>query len=209
MFPEAITYLDYFGTVVFAITGCLIAARKQSDILAFILLGLVTAVGGGTLRDLLIGRTPIFWLTNEIYILLCIGTALVMFVGLHHLNRIKHYKAFLLWSDAIGLATFTMIGTHIALESGVGFVPAILLGVTTACFGGVLRDLLSNEVTLIFRKDIYMTACIVGGMVYGGMVHYDIPYAMISGFFVCLGLRGLAIQYRLQLPGHRYFDNEI
>jgi len=208
MLPETITYLDYFGTVVFAITGCLIAARKQSDILAFILLGLVTAVGGGTLRDLLIGRTPVFWLTNEIYIMLCIGTALVMFVGLHHIQRIKHYKAFLLWSDAVGLATFTMIGTHIAVQADVGFVPAILLGVTTACFGGVIRDLLSNEVTLIFRNDIYMTACIAGSLVYIVTQHMGYETLAIPfGFLTCLTLRGLAIQYKLQLPGHKYFEN--
>lgn len=208
MFPDAITYLDYFGTIVFAISGCLVAAKKQSDILAFILLGLVTAVGGGTLRDLLIGRTPIFWLTNEIYILLCIGTAFVMFVGLHHIQRIRHYKAFLLWSDAIGLATFTMIGTHIALNAEVGYIAAVLLGVSTACFGGVLRDILSNEVTLILRNDIYMTACIAGSGIYILFNHlgHD-AIALPFGFITCLTLRGLAIQYKLQLPGHKYFEN--
>ncbi len=208
MLPETIIYLDYFGTIVFAISGCLVAARKQSDILAFILLGLVTAVGGGTLRDLLIGRTPIFWLTNEIYILLCIGTAFVMFVGLHHIQRIRHYKAFLLWSDAIGLATFTIIGTHIAVLAEVDFIPAILLGVSTACFGGILRDILSQEVTLIFRNEIYMVACIAGSVAYqlvylSGLEFWAVPV----GFTTCLVLRGLAIQYRLKLPGHKYFEN--
>ena len=154
--------LDYFGTIVFAISGCIVAARKQSDILAFILLGLVTAVGGGTLRDLLIGRTPLFWLTNHTYLLICIVTAFIMFIGLQHIQKSRHYKFILLWSDAIGISTFSILGTHIALTSGIAPVPAILLGVSTACFGGILRDMLSHEVTLIFMRDIYMTACIAG-----------------------------------------------
>jgi len=208
MFPDTITYLDYFGTIIFAMSGCLVAARKQSDILAFILLGLVTAVGGGTLRDLLIGRTPVFWLTNEIYILLCIGTAFVMFIGLHHIQRIRHYKSLLLWSDAIGISTFTIIGTHIAMQSGAGVMPSILLGVSTACFGGILRDILSNEVTLIFRNDIYMTACIVGSCTYIALVTMGLSSIAIPlSFLACLTLRGLAIRYKLQLPGHKYFEN--
>ena len=208
MLPETITYLDYFGTVVFAASGCLVAAKKQSDILAFILLGLITAVGGGTLRDLLIGRVPVFWIMDEIYLILTIATAVVMFVGLHHIERIRHYKSLLLWSDAVGISTFTIIGTHIAVQSGIGFVPAILLGVSTACFCGILRDMLSNEVTLIFRNDIYMTACIFGAVIYqlfyyAGYQSWAVPVAFIA----CFGVRGLAIRYRLKLPGHKYFQN--
>lgn len=208
MLPEILIFLDYFGTIIFAITGCLVAARMQSDILGFILLGLVTAVGGGTIRDLLIGRTPVFWTINEIYIILCIGTALIMFIGLHHLTRIRHYKSFLLWSDAIGISTFTIIGTHIAIESGVGFVPSILLGVSTACFGGVLRDMLSNQTTLIFRNDIYMTACILGSVIYATLFHFGFDaLAVPCGFISCFTLRALAIKYRLKLPMHKYFEN--
>jgi len=208
MLPDMITYLDYFGTIVFAMTGCLVAARKQSDILAFILLGLLTAVGGGTLRDLLIGRTPVFWLIDEIYLLLTITTAVIMFIGLHHIERIRHYRSMLLWSDAVGISTFTIIGTHIAVQSGIGFVPAILLGVSTACFGGILRDVLSNEITLIFRNDIYMTACIFGSIIY--QIFYYFGYETLAvpmAFLACFSVRGLAIRYRLKLPGHNYFRN--
>ena len=201
-------FLDYFGTAVFAASGCVVAARKQSDILAFILLGLVTAVGGGTLRDLLIGRTPLFWLTNQTYIFICILTAFILFFGLQHIQKARHYKSMLLWSDAIGISTFTIIGTHIALTSGIGFIPAVLLGVSTACFGGILRDMLSHEVTLIFMRDIYMMACVAGSVVYILMFNNGFePYAAPLGFLTCFTLRGLAILYNLKLPGHRYFEN--
>tara|TARA_B100001750_G_C15490676_1_gene591082 strand:+ start:743 stop:1354 length:612 start_codon:yes stop_codon:yes gene_type:complete len=201
--------LDYFGTIVFAISGCIVAARKQSDILAFILLGLVTAVGGGTLRDLLIGRTPLFWLTNHTYLLICIVTAFIMFIGLQHIQKSRHYKFILLWSDAIGISTFSILGTHIALTSGIAPVPAILLGVSTACFGGILRDMLSHEVTLIFMRDIYMTACIAGSITYSLLFFSDYnAYAAPVGFVACFILRALAIKYSLKLPGHRYFESE-
>lgn len=208
MLPETVIYLDYFGTIVFAMTGCLVAARRQSDVLAFILLGLVTAVGGGTLRDLLIGRTPIFWLTNQSYIVICIATAVMMFVGLHHLKRIKHYEFLLVWGDAVGLATFTIIGTHIALVNDIAFIPSILLGISTACFGGVIRDVISNESTLIFRNDIYMTACGVGAFVYAILYYMGLGIsAIVVGFAITFLIRGIAIHYNLKLPGHKYFDN--
>ncbi len=205
MFPDAIIYLDYFGTVVFAITGCLVAAKRQSDILAFILLGLVTAVGGGTVRDLLIGRTPVFWVMSEIYILICVMTAFMMFVGLHHIKRIKHYNFYLVWADAIGLATFTVIGTHIALSNEIAFVPSVLLGVSTACFGGVIRDIIAGEETLIFRNDIYMTACLLGAFIYGVIYMLGMPLiAIVVGFSVTLITRGIAIVYQLKLPYHKH-----
>jgi uncharacterized membrane protein YeiH len=205
MFPDAIIYLDYFGTVVFAITGCLVAAKRQSDVLAFILLGLVTAVGGGTIRDLLIGRTPVFWLMSETYILICIITGFMMFIGLHHIKRIRHYNFYLVWADAIGLATFTVIGTHIALTNDIAFVPSILLGVSTACFGGVIRDIIASEETLIFRNDIYMTACLLGALTYGSIYILEMPLvAIITGFLVTLMTRGAAIIYQLKLPSHKH-----
>lgn len=208
MISEIITHLDYFGTIIFAATGCLVAAKRQSDILAFILLGLITAVGGGTIRDLLIGRTPIFWLVEQRYIILCIVTAFVMFISLHNIKRIKHYDIFLIWADAIGLATFTAIGTHIAVIHGIAFFPAILLGVSTACFGGMLRDIISGETTLLFRNDIYMTACIIGSLTYILMANlYFEEIAIIASFIVTFFVRALAITCQLKLPGYRYFDN--
>ena len=209
MFSTPLMSLDYFGTIVFAMSGCIVAARRQSDILAFILLGLITAVGGGTLRDLLIGRTPLFWLTDHIYISICIITALVMFISLQHIQKSRHYKSMLLWSDAIGISTFTIIGTHIALTADIAMIPAVLLGVSTACFGGILRDMLSNEVTLIFMRDIYMTACIAGSVTYILLFNSDYTqFAAPLSFGVCFVLRALAIKYNLKLPGHKYFENE-
>lgn len=204
MFPDTIIYLDYFGTIVFAITGCLVAAKRQSDVLAFVLLGLVTAVGGGTMRDLLIGRTPVFWLTNQSYILICTVVAVMMFIGLHHMKRIRHYEFYLVWADAIGLATFTVIGTHIALVNEIAFVISILLGVMTACFGGVIRDIIAGEETLIFQNDVYMTACLLGAITYSILFSLGMPLpAIIAGFAVTLIVRGIAIIYQLKLPSHK------
>lgn len=187
----------------FAITGCLVAARKGSDILGFILLGLVTAVGGGTIRDMLIGRTPVFWIENPIYLFICVVVGVMMFVGLHHIKRIRHYEFMLVWADAIGIATFTVIGTYIAIDNGISFLPAILLGVSTACFGGLIRDLISQEETLIFRQDIYMTACIAGAgclIITHGLGYQTLAASL--GFAVTLIIRGLAILYGLRLPRH-------
>lgn len=210
MLPIAITYLDYFGTVIFAITGCLVAAKRQSDILAFILLGLATAVGGGTIRDILIGRFPVFWIQTPFYLVLCIATAIVMFWGIQRLIRSRHYEFFLVWSDAIGLATFTIIGTHIALMNNIDLIPSALLGCITACFGSVIRDVISNDETLILRNDIYMTASLAGAAVYIGLTSLDmnIELAVLGSFITTFAIRGLAIQYGLKLPGHRWFENE-
>lgn len=209
MLPAVITYLDYFGTVVFALTGCLVAAKRQSDILAFILLGLATAVGGGTIRDILIGRFPVFWIQNPFYLVLCTVTAMTMFWGLQRLSKIRHYEFFLVWSDAVGLATFTVIGTHIALTNGIAVVPAALLGCITACFGSVIRDVISNDETLILRNDIYMTASLAGAAVYIGLYGSDIMNgaAVVISFLTTFIIRGLAIQYGLKLPGYRLFGD--
>lgn len=203
MITEFMTALDYFGTVVFAITGCLVAAKRGSDILAFVLLGFVTAVGGGTIRDVLMGRMPVFWVEGPIYLIICIVTGTMMFMGLQHMKRIKNYEFMLVWADAIGLATFTVIGTHIAISGGVPALPAILLGVSTACFGGLIRDLLSQEETLIFKKDIYMTACIIGAIIYIACYSLRLEtLAVIGGFSSTFIIRGLAIHFHLKLPGH-------
>lgn len=209
MLPAAITYLDYFGTVIFAVTGCLVAAKRQSDILAFILLGLATAVGGGTIRDILIGRFPVFWIQNPLYLAICIVTAIVMFFGLRRIVRARHYERFLVWSDAIGLATFTIIGTHIALMNDIAYVPAALLGCMTACFGSVIRDVISNDETLILRNDIYMTASLAGAGIYIAVVtHIGTGMAVVAGFATTFIIRGMAIQYGLKLPGHQWFETE-
>lgn len=113
------------------------------------------------------------------------------------------------WADAIGLSTFTIIGTHIAMTSGIPIIPSILLGVSTACFGGVIRDLLSGHSTLIMRNDVYMTASIIGATVYIILVKMNMDaYAVIISFISSLSIRGLAIQYDLKLPGHKYFEND-
>jgi uncharacterized membrane protein YeiH len=209
MLPEAIIYMQYFGTIVLAVTGCLVAARKRGDILAFILFGLVTAVGGGTLRDLIIGRTPIFWVIDASYLIICVAVAFLMFRGLNHMRKIKHYEFYLVWADALGLATFTIVGTHIAIAADVSHIAAILLGVMSASFGGIIRDIIAGEETLILRQDIYMMAGIIGAAAYIICLDYtSIPhnYAVYGCIALIFAVRGAAIQFNLKMPGHRYFE---
>lgn len=210
MLPEAIIYMQYFGTIVLAATGCLVAARKRGDILAFILFGLVTAVGGGTLRDLIIGRTPVFWVMDASYLIICVAVAFLMFRGLNQMRKIKHYEFYLVWADALGLATFTIVGTHIAIAAEVSHIAAILLGVMSASFGGIIRDIIAGEETLVLQKDIYMMAGIIGAAAYIICLDYtNIPHAY--AVYGCIGLifviRGAAIQFKLKMPGHQYFEN--
>ena len=185
--------LDMIGTIVFAITGCLVAARKKNDLVGFILLALVTGTGGGTLRDIILGRLPVFWVEAPIYLYLCVGTAAVMFVIA---RRVEGWRQLLLWLDAVGLATFAVIGCSIALDAGAPPVVAWLMGVMTASFGGIIRDILSDEPTLVMRKEIYASAALLGAIAYwaSGMIWVGVA----AGF----ALRAVAIHYRLTLPGY-------
>lgn len=193
--------MDYIGVVVFAMTGCLLAARRHVDIIGFIWLATVTAVGGGTVRDLILDR-PVFWIDRPFYLTLCLGTAVVMFMGAHFVHR---HVRWVLWGDALGLAVFAVIGTQIAASMAEPILVCLLMGVLTATLGGVLRDLLAGEPTLILRKEIYVTAAVLSSGVYLGLYHLGapenitIPLAVLAGF----GLRAAALRYRIKLPGYR------
>jgi uncharacterized membrane protein YeiH len=194
--------LDYIGVIVFAITGCLVAARKHVDIVGFIWLATVTAVGGGTVRDLILNR-PVFWVTDVTYIWLCLATAILMFFVAHWINR--HIRL-ILWLDAVGLALFAVIGTQISIISGCSPTPAILLGIMTATLGGVFRDMLAREATLIMRREIYVSAAALSSVIFILLIGNDVSYelatflAIIPGFL----LRAAALRYRLQLPGYKW-----
>ncbi len=202
MMPEHYTsdllyWFDLFGTIGFAISGGLAAARQRMDLFGFIVLAMMPAIGGGSIRDVLLGA-PAFWIARPDYILLCIGTAIVTFIAAHHIA--SRFRA-LLWADAIGLAVFTIIGTQKALSLGATPLIAIMMGVITAVAGGILRDLLCGEVPLILRKEIYAVAALIGGMVYWGLVSTGmIDLAVYISFSVTLGIRILAIRYGLSLP---------
>ncbi len=190
--------LDYFGTVVFAVSGALVAARKAMDWMGFAILATVTGIGGGTLRDLILAR-PVFWVAHWEYIALCVVSALVTFYFVQHVHR---RLSWLLWADAVGLAAFSVLGVQIALGMGVNPFIAIVMGMMTAAFGGVIRDVLAGEPPLLLHREVYASAALLGGVVYvllATLLHQ--PFlALVLGFIVTLSVRGLGIVYHWHLP---------
>jgi uncharacterized membrane protein YeiH len=171
MNPTALVLLDYFGIAVFAISGALLAAEKRQTLVTFIFFAVVTGVGGGTLRDLLIGA-PVFWVRVNGTLLICIAAALLVWIASHR----RFAGSALLWFDAAGMAAYATYGSAKALGFGVAPVPAFGMGVLTACAGGILRDVLAGEPSVLMRKELYVT-----------------PAALSAGSFVGLNLAGLAV----------------
>lgn len=200
---QVISWIDYAGVAVFAVTGCLVAAKKQLDIISFILLALVTGVGGGTLRDMMLGRLPVFWISEPNYLIVCIVTAAAMFFVARH---VASYHRWIVWGDAIGIAVFTVIGTNIALNLGCSWPVCVVMGVITSIVGGIIRDVLAGEPSLIIRKEIYATACVLGALVFLVFNHYLPGTGVALGIFSTFSLRAAAIHWRLQLPGYRWLE---
>ncbi|MDQ2694483.1 MAG: trimeric intracellular cation channel family protein [Pseudomonadota bacterium] len=196
---SVIGLLDYFGVIVFAVSGALVAARARMDMVGFALLGIVTGIGGGTLRDVLLGRLPVFWIERPIYVVLCIGGATATFFAVPFVT--SRLRA-LLWADAVGLAVFAVTGTEIARAAGAPPLIAALMGVMTATFGGIIRDVLCREVPLILLKEIYATAALAGALVYILCVQAGVaqPGAVLAGCLVTFAARGVALVYGLSLP---------
>lgn len=191
-------YFDLLGTVVFAITGLLAARRKNLDLFGAIVIAMVTAIGGGTLRDLIIGE-PVFWTQNDIYIFVVVVSAMMLFF----LARFKRLPIkLLLFLDALGLAVFTVIGTQKAMELGFSDPIAIMTGIMTGVAGGIIRDVLVGEVPLVFRKEIYATASFAGASLFLVFVEtgWSIDVAVIVAISVTLGLRVWAILFNVELP---------
>lgn len=160
---DIIQFVDYSGTFVFAISGIMAGVEKKFDLFGVFILGLVTAIGGGTIRDLLIGSTPVGWMQDPIYIYLILGALVFCFLFGNKLTKLT--KGFFLF-DAIGIALFTILGLNKTLDVGLSPVIAVMTGIVSAVFGGVIRDVLSSQVPLIFRKEIYAFACLIGAIVY-------------------------------------------
>lgn len=191
--------LDLIGTAAFAASGAWVGVRKHMDLFGVLVLGVVTAVGGGTLRDLLLGDIPPFSLKDETYICIAITVSLVVFI-----NRIR-FKVFekpLLYFDAVGLGTFVVIGTTKALDFQLGFLGAVLMGVMTGTAGGVIRDILANQVPLILRREIYASACVAGGalLVVLEQIGVGRPIAALSAAGTVIIVRLMAIRYDWGLP---------
>lgn len=195
--------IDFTGVGVFAVSGALAAGRKQLDLLGVIVLALVTAIGGGTIRDVLLGRHPIFWLTDSSYILVITASALLT-VAYARWRRPPHSA--LLVADALGLALFSIAGARIAEQMGLPAVAGIVLGTITGSAGGVVRDVLSAEIPLVLRRgNLYATAAIAGTATYFVLERLRAaqPIPAFAGMAVIVGLRLAAILWRLQLPVFR------
>ena len=194
-----IELLDYFGVIVFAISGALAAARARMDVVGFGLLGIVTGIGGGSLRDMLLGRLPVFWVEQPQYIVLCVVVSIVTFFSV---PMIASRLRLLLWADAVGLALFAVLGAQTALAAGAPLIIAALLGVVSATFGGIIRDIICRETPLILLKEIYATAALAGALLYVSLIELGIAesVAMLAGCFATFAVRGLALVYHLSLP---------
>lgn len=190
--------IDYLGTFAFALSGIRLASAKRFDWFGAFIVGLATAVGGGTVRDLMLDRSP-FWMTQWIYLAIN-GMALLLFVFLRkQINRISN-TIFLF--DTIGLGLFTVVGIQRTIDAGFPLWTAIAMGMLTGAAGGVLRDILINEVPLIFRRDIYALACLAGGVFYAWGYHGGLPTeaCAIGCAMAVIIIRLLAVMFHWQLP---------
>jgi uncharacterized membrane protein YeiH len=196
-----LTVMDLVAVAVFAITGALVASRKEMDIIGFLWLGIITGVGGGTVRDLLLGL-PVFWMHEPVYVV----TSVVMSVAVYFTAHLAQSRMkILLWLDAVGLSMVTVAGTAKGLDAGVGPINAIVMGVITASLGGIIRDILGHEPSIILRKEIYVTASLVGALIYAASIGLGANNAVGTalGFSVAFVVRGFAMIYGWSLPTYR------
>ncbi|MEO2064190.1 MAG: trimeric intracellular cation channel family protein [Christiangramia sp.] len=192
--------LDILGTIAFAISGALAAMNRRLDLFGIFIIAFVTAIGGGTLRDVLIGQTPVTWMENLLYIYIIALSAIFAIV---FRNKLDYLKKSLFLFDTIGLGVFTITGVETGIQNELAPIISIALGGMTGAFGGVIRDILCNEIPVIFRKaEIYATACFIGGFFFVLMYRYNIPmdiiYVVTS--LTVIGIRLLAVKYHITLP---------
>lgn len=194
----AFTWLDYAAVAVFGATGALAAARRKHDIVTFGFFAAVTGVGGGTLRDLLIDA-PVFWVSRPDYIIVCLAAALAVWIFGGGPSRMR----VLLWLDALGLAAYCVVGAAKAGTLGVPPFSCVVMGTLTACFGGVLRDVLAHEPSILLRREIYVTCALVGSAAYVIADSLGAPglWSGLIGFSAAFAIRAGAILFGWSMPG--------
>ena len=183
----------------FAISGTIVGIDRKLDLFGAAMVGMVTAVGGGTLRDLLIGSTPVGWMQDLNYF---VASMMGILLTLLLIRSVRRWHEALFLFDALGIGVFTLLGLEKAISFGIHPILAILMGMMSAVFGGVIRDVLCSQVPLIFRREIYATICLIGGGVYLGLLQFFEPSNLmlgscIAGIFI---VRILAVKYSWQLP---------
>jgi len=199
-FSDALVILDFFGIAVFAVSGALLAAEKRLTLVTFIFFAVVTGVGGGTVRDLLIGA-PVFWVHTNKTLLICIGAALLVWL----LNRRWFAGQSLLWFDAAGLAAYSTYGAAKALGFGVAPVAAFAMGVLTGCVGGIIRDVLAGETSILIRPELYVTAAALSAGLFVGLSLLGVEAWIAAAIAIGAGfiLRGAAIARGWSLPAYK------
>ena len=191
--------LDILGTISFAISGVLIAMNKRLDPFGILIIAFVTAVGGGTLRDILIGVTPVSWMKDMTYTyVILLSTIFAVLLK----QKINYLRTSLFLFDTIGIGLYTVVGVEKGISAGLPPIICVALGTISACFGGVLRDILCNEIPVIFRKEIYATACILGGFSYFllNKLPVDNNIIFLASGLIVIVLRLLAVKFKIALP---------
>ncbi|WP_378945481.1 trimeric intracellular cation channel family protein [Mesorhizobium sp. ANAO-SY3R2] len=194
-------YLDYAGVAVFAATGALAASRKQLDVIGFLFLASFTGIGGGTVRDVVLGL-PVFWVVNPDYVLVCAAIAVLVFFTAHLVE--SRYKL-LLWLDALGMSAYAVLGAAKGLAATGSPTVAVVMGLLTATFGGILRDLLAGEPSVLLKPEIYVSAAMTGAGVYTLAEFADLPpeVAAIVAFISAFMVRGGALKFGWTFPAYR------
>lgn len=191
--------LDVLGTIAFAISGALSAMNRRLDLFGIFIIAFVTAIGGGTVRDILIGDTPVTWMENIVYIYL-IGVVTILAIIFR--NKLNYLKKSLFLFDTIGLGVFTITGVETGIQNDLDPIISVALGAMTGTFGGVIRDILCNEIPVIFRKEIYATACLIGALAY--IIMYDMgidaDIIYIATSLTVISIRLIVVKYHLTLP---------
>ncbi|MCA0916430.1 MULTISPECIES: trimeric intracellular cation channel family protein [Halomonas] len=199
MDTQLVYALDLAGTVVFALSGILLACRSRMDPIGMLVLAAVTAVGGGTLRDLVLGVAPVFWVRDPVYLWVILATVMGALVGFHYIHRL--HRVVLPVADAFGLALFVIIGANKALLLDTSGLVAVLMGLFTGVAGGMVRDVLARRVPMVLCREVYATAAIAGGVVYVVLTRLELPMlGIVLSLATTLGLRLAAIRWQLALP---------
>lgn len=195
--------IEILGTVSFAISGSFAAMQKRLDPFGVLIIAFVTSIGGGTVRDLLLGDTPVAWMRDVNYCLLILVTSLLT---IFFKTQIKKFKITLFLFDSLGLGLFTLVGVQKGIVFGLDPGICVALGTITGCFGGIIRDTLLNTIPLIFRKEIYATACILGGVLYFALLYLNLKadFAKIIVIAFIFTLRIIVVRYKLALPKFGY-----
>jgi len=192
-FQELIYGLDLLGTFVFTISGVTVALKKDFDLVGTVVMGIVTAIGGGTIRDIMIGKTPVGWLQDQNYLFVIAAAIAAAYIAQRAIMKL--HRSFFLF-DTIGIGLYTVLGIQKTLGQDLDPSVAVLMGVISACFGGVTRDVLANEIPLIFRKEIYAMACVCGGVTFLALNHFypKSEAAILFSVLVVMAIRYLSVR---------------